>query len=126
MPGNAVSPAAQQLIIEHIHSIEQLEILLALGTNPGQFWSARDIFRVVQSNENSIAQCLISFSAAGLVIATPEKTYRLAENPVLLEIVPELAKAYRERHVTIIEMIYKKPERQVQNFAEAFKLRKEK
>lgn len=122
----AVSPEAQQLIIEHIHSIEQLEILLALGTNPHQFWSVRDIFKVVQSNENSIAQCLESFAKANLVTAGPDGTFRLTDNAMLIQCVAELAKAYRERHVTVIEMIYKKPDQQIRHFAAAFRWRKEK
>jgi hypothetical protein len=63
----------------------------------------------------------------GIAILEKEGRYRISREPSnLVPIASELQKAYRERPVTIIEMIYKKPPRQIQSFADAFRLRKDK
>jgi len=41
-------------------------------------------------------------------------------------VVTDLANAYRERRVTITECIYKRPSHPIQDFADAFLLRKDK
>jgi hypothetical protein len=57
----------------------------------------------------------------------PDGRYRLApKTPELAEFVSELAAAYRERRVAVIETIHGKSTDTIQDFANAFKLRKEK
>jgi hypothetical protein len=121
-----MSPEAQQLIAQCIPTIEQLEVFLTLAKNPAEAWSVGDIFRKVQSNENSISRCLESLVRNGLAIALPEGRFKLADDAKVQTIAAELAQAYRERYVAVIGMIYGKPDRQIQSFANAFKFRKEK
>jgi len=124
---NPITQEAQQFIAQHIHSIEQLEIFLTVGGGESQSWSVDEVFRKIQSNEKSIAECLAYFLKEGIAILEREGRYRISDKtPGLVPIALELQKAYRERQVTIIEMIYKKPPRQIQSFADAFRLRKDK
>lgn len=126
MPENALTREAQQWFAQHIHSVEQLEIFLAVSEDKHRAWTAPEIFRKVQSNENSILRCLQYFATQGVVIVESEGRYRIADNAGLLQIASEFARAYRERYVAVIELIYKPPTRQIQDFADAFKLRKDK
>lgn len=125
MAANAISQKAQSFLAQHIQSVEQLEIFLALGTEPERFLSAREIFQRIQSSEKSISTCLEHFSQTGLAVADDHGGYRLADQSDLLELVAELKQAYRERRVTVIEMIYKGPSDQIQSFADAFRIRKD-
>ena len=122
---NPITQEAQEFIAQHVQSVEQLEIFLTLGDG-NRSWSVDEVFRKIQSNENSIAECLGYFAREEVAILEKEGRYRLSgKSPNLVLINAELQKAYRERQVTIIEMIYKKP-RQIQSFADAFRLRKDK
>jgi GTP-binding protein EngB required for normal cell division len=124
---NPITQKAQQFIAQYIQSIEQLEIFLTLGNGGDRSWSVEEVFRKIQSNEKSISDCLRYFVKEGLAVLEKEDQYRISrESPNLVAIASELQKAYRERQVTIIEMIYKKPPSQIQNFADAFRLRKDK
>jgi hypothetical protein len=117
----------RQFIAEHVHSIEQLEILILLGENSTKAWSVSEVFRQIQSSEKSVLNCLEEFRRAGLANSNGAGLYNfLARDGPLAGTVPALAKAYRERRVSIIECIYEKPRNPIQNFADAFRLRKEK
>jgi hypothetical protein len=124
---NPITEEAQQFIAQHVQSIEQLEIFLTLGNGEDRSWSVDEVFRKIQSNEKSISDCLGYFLKQGVAILEKEGRYKISREPSnLVPIASELQKAYRERQVTIIEMIYKKPPRQIQSFADAFRLRKDK
>jgi len=124
---NPITQEAQQFIAQHIQSVEQLEIFLTLGNGGDRSWSVDEVFRKIQSNAKSISDCLGYFLKESVAILEKEGRYRLSDKSLnLVPIASELQKAYRERQVTIIEMIYKKPPRQIQSFADAFKLRKDK
>ncbi|HEY3863871.1 MAG TPA: hypothetical protein VGO59_18495 [Verrucomicrobiae bacterium] len=124
---NSISQEAEQFIAQYIQSIGQLEIFLTLGNGAYCSWSVDEVFRKIQSNEKSISDCLGYFLKQGIAILEKEGRYRISREPSnLVPIASELQKAYRERPVTIIEMIYKKPPRQIQSFADAFRLRKDK
>ena len=127
MPLNPITQEAQQIIAQHVQSVEQLEIFLTLGGAGSRSWSVEEVFRKIQSNEKSISECLEYFLKEGVAILENEERYRLSDkSPALALIASELQKAYREWQVTIIEMIYRKPPRQIQSFADAFRLRKDK
>jgi len=106
--------------------VEQLEIFLALGSEPQRFWSVHDIFQKIQSSEKSISDCLDFFCRSGLATADAERRFQLTTRSDLVKLAAELQKIYRERRVTVIETIYKKPPGPIQSFADAFKFRKDK
>jgi hypothetical protein len=117
----------RQFIAEHVHSVEQLEILILLSENATKAWSVSEVFRQIQSSEKSVLHCLEEFRRAGLANLNAAGLYSFVlREGSLARIVPALAQAYRERRVSIIECIYKKPHDPIQNFADAFRLRKEK
>ena len=121
-----ISPEAKQLLAESIHSIEQLEIFLLLGREAQRAFTPAEIFRVIKSNEASIARCLEFFVRDGLVSEQPGGQFQFGKNPELVAIASELAQAYRERYVALVGMIYTKPDEQMRSFASAFRFRKEK
>jgi predicted transcriptional regulator len=110
----------QKFVAQHVHSVEQMEILCVLCDDAQKCWSVAEIFRQVQSSEKSISDCLKKLTANGIVTQTTDG-YRLAADKIPL--VSELAEAYRKRRVMIIELIYK-PTAPIEDFAEAFRLKK--
>jgi len=125
-PAHSILPEVRQFIAIHIHSIEQLEVLLVLCESSAKSWSAAEVYRKVQSSEKSVTDCLESFRYSGLATLSPEGLYRFSPDEAGLNgIASALSQAYRERRVSVIECIYKRPSDTIQNFANAFRLRKE-
>lgn len=127
MAADPITPALQQFISRYVHSVEQIEILTLVSESPTTKWTVTQVFRTIQSSEKSVAEALATFCEAGLLISERAGVYQFsAKTAELNQEVTDLVKAYRERRVTIVETIYKKPAEGIQHFADAFKLRKEK
>jgi hypothetical protein len=102
------SDAFCRFVQANLPSVEAAEVLLAAFRNPD-----------VPCERSPESQ---SFQAAGLLDAAGR--YRPAGEP-LHAFVQTLAKAYEERPVTLIRLIYALRDRKVGSFADAFKLRKD-
>lgn len=127
MAEKAIPQEALKLIARHIHSVEQLEILLLLRKTPEKPLSVQEVFRVIQSSEPSVAASLAYFTTEGFLKQQGEGTYRFAPgSPEMEQACTFLAEAYHERRVAVIEAIYSRPSDPVRNFADAFRLRREK
>lgn len=125
MAEDALVTALHHFIAQCIGSVEQLEVLCLLAESPEKVWSAQEVFRVVQSSEKSVSDCLQCFLNQGFLSVDAAGGYRFApKKPESGHAVGALIKAYRERRVTVIEMIYRKPNDSLHDFANAFKLRK--
>ena len=123
----SLTPGLKQFIAQHIKSVEQVEILSLFASNPERGWTAAEVFRSIQSSEKSVAESLDSFTRNELLVTESPGIYLLKpKTPELAEKVAELAVAYRQRRVSVIECIYGRPAKPLQNFADAFRLRKEK
>lgn len=125
MSADAIPDDLRAFIARHVHSVEQLEILCLLAENPAQVWSEKEVFKLIQSSEKSVAANLRRFLEERLLVFVSETGYRFSpETPELARLAVALAKSYRERRVTIIETIYSLPLDPVRQFADAFRLRK--
>ncbi len=127
MSREALPPAVKQLLARHIRSVEQLEVLLLLRSQPARAWKSADVYDVIRSSASSISARLDAFAAAGF-LAKEEglpATYRYAPKADLRSAVEETAAAYQTWRIRVIEAIFAPESDPVQNFADAFKLRKE-
>jgi hypothetical protein len=122
-----ISVELQAFIARYIQSVEQLEILCLLAENPDRAWSESDVLKAIQSSPESVATQLQYFTREQFLSASVEGKLRFAPgNAGQAVLVDELVKTYRERRVAIVEMIYQKPLDTVRNFADAFRIRREK
>lgn len=118
---------ARRFILDNLSSVEQLEALLLIRTDPTKDWTAEDLSKVLYSTPSAVQMRMDDLVARGLVLSATEspKAYRYepkAERDQLLEMLAEL---YRERRVAVIGLIYSKQGSQVQAFADAFRFRKD-
>jgi hypothetical protein len=116
-----------RFVIEQINSVEQLETLLLLRASPEQAWSVETVSHALYTSPAAAAMRLSDLQARGLLVAAEQRDswqYRAA-NAELDALVGRLAEAYKERRVTVISLIYSKPQQEVQAFADAFRLRKD-
>lgn len=120
----------QRFLAESIDSVEQLEVLLLLRGKPEQAWSAEEVSRALYTHPDAALRRLAALQTHGLLVVEgdgPERKYRYApSSPDRAGLVDRLAALYKERRVAVITLIYSTPPDQVQAFADAFRLRKEK
>ncbi len=128
MSTNGLPDIVREFIIEHIDSVEQVEILLLLRQKTGRTWTAESMARELRIAVSSAATRLADLKKLGFVVAVDgaPNEYRYApRTPELDETVRGLAEAYSERRVTVINLIFSKPIDKIRTFADAFRLRRE-
>jgi hypothetical protein len=119
----------RSFITDHINSVEQLEVLLLLRRGADKEWNAAAVSQLLYTPPEAAARRLADLAALGLLAVSTidEPFYRY--QPGTREqaaLVGRLAQLYEERRVSVISLIYSKPNENVQAFADAFRLRKEK
>jgi predicted ArsR family transcriptional regulator len=125
--GDGIPREVEQLIAEHISSIEQLEILLLLFRESSRRWTAEDVAKELRIHAASAATRLAALTAHGFLRAEAAPAPVYLYQPVssaLDEAVGGLAAAYAERRVTVIGLIFSKPLDNIRVFADAFRLKK--
>ena len=108
-----------RFIQAHVPSVEAAELLILLLKHPDAAWSAEEaVARLPPGVSLAAAEAgrlLEAFHARGLHRPLAEQ-----HRPHL----EMLARAYKERPVTLIRIIYALRDTKIQSFAEAFRLRK--
>jgi hypothetical protein len=117
----------RRFIAEHLGSIVQLELLLLLAADATKPWSAEEAAKALYVSPEATLGFLEQMRAQGLC-------QRENSDPILYRFVPtrpeheqltqDLAAVYKERRLTIINLIYASPVQKFQSFADAFRLRK--
>jgi hypothetical protein len=115
-------------IRRYIHSFEELEILLLLRESPFRPWTASQVYDAIRSNLQSIERRLEKLSAQQLLAsAVQDKILQYRYQPANAELaglVDELAAAYKEHRVVVIEHIFAEPLSPIQSFADSFRIRR--
>jgi hypothetical protein len=122
------SEQLDKFITAEIQSLEQLEILFLLSGNPHKWWSAKAVYEVVKSSLPSVQDRLNDMVQRGFLRqeAGNEVRYQFApSDESIWKIISELREAYKERPVKVVQAIYSKPPDAVQEFARAFRVRKD-
>jgi hypothetical protein len=128
---DGISPTIMQFLEQYVRSVEHLEIILLLGRNPEKALSVEDVYQVIMSTRDSVRGWLDEMVSGNLAVCnagTGVPTYQLASaNTAQLETVQMLGAFYKAYPVRVIEAIYRprKPQTDpAQDFANAFRIRK--
>ncbi|MEK8088535.1 hypothetical protein [Thermithiobacillus plumbiphilus] len=117
-------------LIKHIHSVEQLEILLLLHRDTGRSWTAIEIAQELRGDRQSVENRLQDLCAQRMLACTSsndEHHYYFNESDTELNRkVAGLSHIYAERRMSVINLIFSKPIDNIRVFADAFRLRKDK
>lgn len=126
--GEALIPDdVQAFLLQHIDSVAQLEALLLLRADPTGAWSAETLAKRLYITAQEAAVVLDRLAADGF-LATPQDLpgsyqYHPASGE-LADMVDRIAALYAKYLVPVTNLIHSKPRTRVQEFADAFKLRK--
>jgi len=113
-------------ISDAIPTIDAAQLLVLLAQDPIRHWKVEDILQELRPTviaESEIRRCLSLFLARGLVVENQDGRFHYRPtSPDLDATVGALAKAFNQRPVTLIGIIYS---RKIQSFADAFKIKKD-
>lgn len=129
MASEEIPQPVRRLIAEHIESVVQAEVLLLLHAQAPAPASADFVATQLRVDHAWAQAQLDNLCLRGLLRCSdpPQRLYHYAPaSPDLDSAVTGLAQAYENRRVTIINLIYSKPPDAIRNFADAFRLRKDK
>lgn len=111
---------------EHIRSVWAVELLLLLRRDAERSWAPEDLVRELRASNNLVRDNLLAFQRSGLAIEDEAARWRYAPAGAVLDhLATRLEAAYRERPVSIINLIASPPD-PIQGLADAFKWRGEK
>ena len=115
-------------LLQCIDSIAQLEALLLLRTNPALTWDAETLAKRLYITSQETAAILHHLQANGFLVAAESSSgvyqYQPA-SPDLVCMVDRVAELYARYLIPITQLIHTKPLTRVQEFADAFKLKKD-
>ncbi|HSE87198.1 MAG TPA: hypothetical protein VLJ79_13315 [Candidatus Binatia bacterium] len=128
MESNFIPKDVAQFILEKIDSIAQLEALLLLRSNPEEKWSIGALAGRLYIDEKQTAELLVRLSVQGFVLSSSDEPRLYKYQPSSMELrgmVERLAEIYSKLLVPVTNLIHSKPKTRIQEFADAFKLRKD-
>ena len=128
VPAENVPENVRALIVGHLDSVLEVEILLLLYHSRPKAWSADELVQRLRIDAVWAESQLAKLCAQGLVRcdAGPATTYTYAPQSAELEAsVAALERAYADRRVSVIEVIFAKPLEKIRSFADAFRVRKD-
>jgi hypothetical protein len=128
MANDDLPSPVKQLLARYIRSVEQLEVLLLVASQPSRTWTASDVYEVIRSSKASIADRLQAFTKEGFLVEEQASSPGYRYTPKSEELrrgVEETARVYQTHRIRVIEAIFAPVVDPVQSFADAFKLRKD-
>jgi hypothetical protein len=111
-----------------VPTVDAAELLLAVAAERQRWWRAAELAAALRPativSEADTARYLEQFQAAGLVAAGPDQQVQYSADNDTATHVNMLARAYKERPVTLFRVIYALRDLKIQSFADAFRLRR--
>lgn len=127
MTDELIPAEVEKFILKHIDSIAELEALLIMAGHAREWWTVEGVTRRIYISEAETAAVLARLRSAGLIAAdnnTPTRYRFQPENEELAGLVSQTAAIYARHLVPVTNLIHSKAKTRVQQFADAFKLRK--
>jgi hypothetical protein len=124
-----VSKVLEDFIRRFIHSVYEVEILMILREDPKKEWDATEVSQVLHIQRDAIGARLKDLVTAGLLtgnVVNGETHYHY--HPATAELArtaEELAHAYTNYRLNVINLIASQPLENIRTFADAFRIRKE-
>jgi hypothetical protein len=117
-----------RFIIEKIDSVAQIEALLLLRDNSQQQWDVAAVAKRLYIDDEQASAVLTRLRDEQLVVTDSDQSpaYRYKPRSLTLsQMVDRVAEIYWKHLVPVTNLIHSKPKSRVQEFADAFKFRKD-
>lgn len=117
----------RQFILRHIHTLEQLEVLVFLLESAPRAWTDQEIASSLRTTPDSARTRLSRLHGDGLIAVTADpvpKHHYKPRTEALDRSARALLACYRERRVAVITQIFAPASERAVLFAEAFRIKK--
>ncbi|RYY94021.1 MAG: hypothetical protein EOO24_25635 [Comamonadaceae bacterium] len=126
MTKGEVPADVRRFILTSIPSVPYLEAVLLLRAEPDQGWDASRLARRLYVGERTAGELLDLLAAGGVAAANVTGPgVRYAPAPELRSLLDRVADAYAADLVTVTDLIHSRIDKRAQQFADAFRFRKE-
>jgi DNA-binding MarR family transcriptional regulator len=129
MVDDLIPDDVRQFILRFIESVAHLEGLLLLRSDPQTAWTVDQVAGRLYIDKAQAAGVLAYLSANGFLNTTgspvPAYSYRPASRE-LAQTVDRVAEYYSKYLIPVTNLIHSRPKPKIQQFADAFRLRKDK
>lgn len=128
MDSNFIPDDVAEFIVDKIDSVAHMEALLLLRRSPKEKWSIPALAERLYASKNQAAELLARLCAQGIVAAddADRSLYQYRpSSPELQQMLDRVADAYEKHLVPVTNLIHSRPRIRVQEFADAFKFRKD-
>lgn len=122
-----ISEKVRLFIFEHIDSVEQLEILVHMRLNSGQWMNAEKISRELRLSPVSAENRLIQLQSSQVIRENPQAKGEycyVGEGSEIESTLAELSEAYRVKKHRVLELIFS-PMKRARKFAAAFRIKQD-
>ena len=129
MDNPSIPEDLRRFVLTSIPSVPFLEALLLMRADPAQAWRRDTLARRLYVREKTAEGLLADLCTAGIAVHSHDAgadSYRYAPaDPGLRERIDRLADAYATHLVEVTHLIHSSLDRKAQQFADAFKWRKD-
>jgi hypothetical protein len=115
----------RRYILANVPSVPYLEAVLLLRAQPEVGWDAPALSRRLYVPERAGQELVALLQKSGTAIAAEGGAVRYAPAPELSALIDRVAVAYAADLVTVTGLIHSRIDRRAQQFADAFRFRKE-
>lgn len=116
----------RRFILTSIPSVPYLEAVLLLRAEPQKTWDASQLARRLYVPERNGAELLGQLRSSGIAEGADDNgTVRYAPTAELADLLDRVAQAYATDLVAVTDLIHSRIDRRAQQFADAFRFRKE-
>lgn len=130
MSSDFIPEDVSRFILESIDSVAQMEALILVRSQPDHKWTASDLAKRLYIREEETTELLSRLCASGfLIVDKGEERSVYCYRPSSVELralADRLSEVYAKHLVPVTNLIHSKPKTRVQEFADAFKLRRDK
>jgi hypothetical protein len=127
-PRQPIPAGTQRFILANIKSVAEVEALLLLRSTPEQAWSAPALAQRLYIDPLQTADILKQLAERQFLVGDSggEATYRYQPGSAeLRDGIDRLAQVYATHLIAVTELIHSKSKSRVQEFANAFRIRKD-
>jgi DNA-binding IclR family transcriptional regulator len=124
MSANELAPDLRRFVLTSVPSVPYLEAVLLLRAEPQHRWDVAELARRLYVPERTAAELLAELRARGIAVASGERV-QYAPDAALAAMMDRIAQAYAADLVTITGLIHSRLDRRAQQFADAFRFRKD-
>lgn len=126
MSSQEISPDLRRFILTSVPSVPFLEAVLLLRSDPSADWDAAQLARRLYVPERRGAELLAQLRESGIIEQVGDgPSVRYAPAPELRTLLDDLAQAYAADLVAVSSLIHSRIDRRAQQFADAFRFRKD-